>query len=314
MTVKFGVNTGQANTTWQDLVELWRDLDRESNYDYLWLVDHFVPGTGGAIGADGPHLEGWTCLAALAIATERVRIGTLVTGNTYRHPTVLAKMATTVDHISGGRLEFGLGAAWHEYEHEVYGIPFHMVRERLERLEESARVIKLLWTEPRTKFEGKYYQLHEPPYNPPNVQQPHPPFLIGGGGEKRTLRTVARYADACNVSGTPEEVRHQFEVLEGHCRDAGRDPSDIRRTIQVMLFLNEDLAFQERVVQGVKAFRGGTEDEARRSVLMGSVEDVRVGVQAYVDAGVEEIYLAQFPRTHRESLLRFSREVIPAFR
>ncbi|TMG05521.1 MAG: LLM class flavin-dependent oxidoreductase [Chloroflexi bacterium] len=185
---------------------------------------------------------------------------------------------------------------------------------RLERLEESARVIKLLWTEPRPKFEGKHYQLHEPPYDPPNVQQPHPPFLIGGGGEKRTLRTVARYADACNVSGTPEEVRHKFEVLEGHCRDAGRDPSEIRRTMQVMLFLNEDPAFQERVVQGVKAFRGGTEDEARRSVLMGSVEDVRAGVQAFVDVGVEEIYLQQFPRTHRESLLRFSREVIPAFR
>jgi len=314
MSVKFGVNTGQANTTWPELVELWRELDRESNYDYLWLVDHFVPGAGAAMGADGPHLEGWTCLSALAMATERVRIGTLVTGNTYRHPSVLAKMATTVDHISGGRLEFGLGAAWHEYEHEVYGIPFHTVRERLERLEESAHVIKLLWTEARPKFEGTYYQLHEPPYNPPNVQQPHPPFLIGGGGEKRTLRTVARYADACNVSGTPEEVRYKFDVLEGHCREAGRDPSSIRRTMQVLLFLNEDPAFQERVVQGVKAFRGGTEDEARRAVLMGSVEDVSASVQSFVDAGVQEIFLQQFPRTHRESLLRFSKEVIPAFR
>ena len=130
--VKFGVNTGQANTTWPELRELWQELDGESNYDYLWLVDHFVPGAGGAMGADGPHLEGWTSLAALAMATERVRIGTLVTGNTYRHPAVLAKMATTVDHISGGRLEFGLGAAWHQYEHEVFGIPFHTVRERLE--------------------------------------------------------------------------------------------------------------------------------------------------------------------------------------
>jgi F420-dependent oxidoreductase-like protein len=314
MSVKFGVNTGQANTTWDDLRELWQELDRESNFDYLWLVDHFVPGTGGAMGADGPHLEGWTCLAALAMATERVRIGTLVTGNTYRHPSVLAKMATTVDHISGGRLEFALGAAWHEYEHEVFGIPFHTVHERLERLEESARVIKLLWTEDQPKFEGKYYQLDNPPYNPPGVQQPHPPFLIGGGGEKRTLRTVARYADACNVSGTPEEVRHKFDVLEQHCRDAGRDPSQVRRTIQIMLFLNEDPAFQQRVVQGMMAFRQCNEHEARRSVLMGSVEDVKAGVQSFADVGVEEFYIAQFPRTHRESLLRFSREVIPAFR
>jgi F420-dependent oxidoreductase-like protein len=314
MTVHFGVNTGQANTTWPELVDLWQELDRDSNFDHLWLVDHFVPGAGGAVGSEGPHFEGWTALSALAMATERVRIGTLVTGNTYRHPSVLAKMATTVDHISGGRLEFGLGAAWHEYEHEAFGIPFHTVRERLDRLEEAAHLIKLLWTEERPQFEGKYYQVNEPPYNPPNVQQPHPPFLIGGGGEKRTLRTVARYADVCNVQGTPEQVQHKFEVLAQHCRDAGRDPSEVKRTIQVMLFLNDDPAFQQRVVQGVMAFRGGTEDEARRSVLMGSVDDVKAGVQAFVDAGVEGIYLQQFPRTHRESLLRFSKEVIPAFR
>jgi F420-dependent oxidoreductase-like protein len=314
MTVHFGVNTGQANTTWEELRELWQELDSDSNFDHLWLVDHYVPGAGGAMGSEGPHLEGWTALAGLATTTQRVRIGTLVTGNTYRHPAVLAKMATTVDHISGGRLDFGLGAAWHEYEHQALGIPFHTVRERLERLDEAAHLIKLLWTEDRPKFEGKYYKLDNPPYNPPNVQQPHPPFLIGGGGEKRTLRTVARYADVCNVSGTPEQVRHKFDVLDQHCRDAGRDPSEIGRTIQIMLFLNDDPAFQERVVQGVKAFRGGTDDEARRSVLMGSVDDVKAGVQAFIDAGVEGFYLQQFPRTHRESLLRFSKEIIPAFR
>jgi len=312
--VKFGVQASQGNTTWPELLDLWRELDQDSEFDYLWLVDHFVPGQGTAMGADGPHLEGWTALAALAQATERVRIGPLVTGNTYRHPAVLAKMATTVDHISNGRLEFGLGAAWHQYEHEAFGIPFHTVRERLKRLEEATHLIKLLWTEARPKFEGKYYQLREPPYNPPNVQQPHPPVVIGGGGEKRTLRTVARYADACNVSGTPEEVQHKFEVLEQHCRDIGRDTATIRRTIQVLLFLNEDPAFQQRVVQGVMAFRGSSEDDARRSVLMGSVDDVRAGVQSFIDAGVQEMYLAQFPRTHRESLLRFSKEVVPAFR
>jgi alkanesulfonate monooxygenase SsuD/methylene tetrahydromethanopterin reductase-like flavin-dependent oxidoreductase (luciferase family) len=238
----------------------------------------------------------------------------MVTGNTYRHPAVLAKMATTVDQISDGRLEFGIGGAWHTYEHEAFAIPFHTTKERLERLDEAVQVIKLLWTENRPNFQGRYYQLDKPPYNPPNVQQPHPPILIGGGGEKRTLRTVAKYADATNVIGTAEEVRHKYEVLEQRCKEVGRDFSEIRRTTQVPLFLNEDPAFQQRVVQGTIAFRGGTEEEARRSVLMGSLDEVKAGVQAFADAGVQEIMLAQFPRSHRNSLLRFSQEVIPAFR
>ena len=314
MGMKFGVQATQSGVTWEELLSLWQELDRESNFDHLWLMDHFVTGAGTAADSSGPCMEGWTALAALALATSRVRLGILVTGNTYRHPAVLAKMATTVDHISGGRLEFGLGAAWHTYEHQAFAIPFRTTRERLERLDEAAQVIKLLWTQPRPKFEGRYYQLDEPPYNPPNVQQPHPPILIGGGGEKRTLRTVAKYADATNVSGTPDDARRKFEVLEGHCREVGRDYSQIRRTVQLLLFLTDDPGFQQRVVQGVMAFRGVGEEEARRSVLLGSVEDVKSQVQAFADAGVQEIVLAQFPRTHRESLLRFSSEVVPAFR
>lgn len=315
--MKFGVQTGQDGTEWRDLLDLWRELDRDSNFESLWLVDHFVPGPGTAMGADAPHFEGWTALAALAMATSRVRVGVLVSGNTYRHPAVLAKMATTVDHISGGRLEFGLGAAWHTYEHGAFAIPFYTTKERLERLDEAVQVIKLLWTQPRPTFQGRFYQLDQPPYNPGNVQSAsggHPPILVGGGGERRTLRTVAKYADATNVSGTPEEVRHKFEVLENHCRDVGRDFNEIRRTIQVLLFLNEDAAFQQRVVQGIVSFRGGSEEDARRSVLMGSVDDVKAGVQAFIDAGVQEIIVSQFPRTHRESLLRYSQEVLPAFR
>ncbi len=312
--MKFGVQATQAGASWDELLSLWQELDGDSNFDHLWLMDHFVTGMGAAMGSEGPCMEGWTALAALAQATSRVRLGIMVTGNTYRHPAVLAKMATTVDQISGGRLEFGLGGAWHTYEHEAFAIPFHTTKERLERLDEAVQVIKLLWTQTRPTFQGRYYQLDQPPYNPPNVQQPHPPILIGGGGEKRTLRTVAKYADATNVSGTPEEVRHKYDVLEGHCKEVGRDFSEIRRTIQVPLFLNEDPAFQQRVVQGMVSFRGGTEEEARRSVLMGSVEDVKNGVQGFVDAGVQEIIVAQFPRFHRESLLRFSQEVIPAVR
>jgi len=314
MGMRFGVQASQSGVTWEELLALWQELDRGSNFDHLWLMDHFVTGAGTAADSSGPCMEGWTSLAALAQATSRVRLGILVTGNTYRHPAVLAKMATTVDHISGGRLEFGLGAAWHTYEHEAFAIPFHTTRERLARLDEAAQVIKLLWTMQRPKFQGRHYQLDEPPYNPPNVQQPHPPILIGGSGERRTLRTVAKYADAANVSGTPKEVRRKFEVLEAHCREVGRDYSEIRRTVQLLLFLTDDPAFKQRVVQGVMAFRGASEEDARRSVLLGSVEEVKAQVGEFAEAGVQEIIVAQFPRTHRESLLRFSQDVVPAFR
>lgn len=311
--MKFGVQATQSGISWEDLLDLWRELDTNTAFEHLWLMDHFVTGQGTAANSEGPCLEGWTALAALAQATSRARIGIMVTGNTYRHPAVLAKMATTVDNISGGRLEFGLGAAWHEYEHQAFAIPFHTVRERLERLDESAHVIKALWTEDRPKFDGKYYQLDAPPYNPPNVQKPHPPIVIGGGGEKRTLRTVAKYADATNVSGTPDDVRRKFQVLEGHCRDVGRDFSEIRRTIQVLLFLTDDEDFKRRVIQGVMAFRGGDEEEARRSTLLGSPDEVKAQIKKFAEAGVQEIVLAQFPRAHRQSLLRFSQEVIPEF-
>ncbi len=313
MTLKFGVQATQSGVSWHDLLSLWQDLDRDPNFDHLWLMDHFVAGGGGAE-VEEPCLEGWTSLSALAMATSRIRIGMLVSGNTYRHPAVLAKMATTVDNISNGRLEFGLGAGWHTFEHEAFGIPFLTTRERLDRLSEAAQLIKLLWTQPHPTFQGKYYQLDQPPFSPPNIQQPHPPILIGGDGERHTLMTVAKYADTCNVSGSPDEVRRKFEVLERHCRTVGRDFTTIRRTTLAHLFLNDDIAFQQRVAERFAAFRGVGEEEARRPLLLGSIDEVRAKVQAFVDAGVQEMILAQTPRFHAASLRRFSRELIPAFR
>ncbi len=313
MSVKFGAVPNQSGVTWHDLLAVWEELDRETAFDHLWLMDHFVTGFGTAFGADGPCLEGWTALAALSQATSRVRLGILVTGNTYRHPAVLAKQATTVDHISGGRLELGIGAAWHTYEHEAFGIPFHTTKERLDRLEEAVKFIKALWTEPLPQISGRYYYLNQPPYNPPNVQDPYPPILIGGGGEKRTLRIVAQYADAANVSGTPEEVRHKYDVLEKHCTDVGRPYASIRRTIQIPLFLTDDAGFRQRVLQGMSAATGRNEDEVSRSLLLGSVDEVKERIAEYVEAGVQEFMLAQWPRFHRESLQRFSADVIPAF-
>src|SRR3990172_12440122 len=152
MSIKFGAAATQAGVSWDDLLSLWQELDRESGFDHLWLMDHFVTGMGSAFGSEGPCTEGWTALAALAQATSRARLGILVSGNTYRHPAVLAPMATTVDHISGGRLEFGLGAAWHTYEHQAFAIPFRTTRERLERLDEAAQGVKPPLAQPPPHF------------------------------------------------------------------------------------------------------------------------------------------------------------------
>jgi F420-dependent oxidoreductase-like protein len=312
--MKFGAVPNQSGVTWPDLLACWQELDKNSNFDTLWLMDHFVSGFGQEFGSAEPCMEGWTALAALAQATSRVKLGVLVTGNGYREPTVLAKQATTVDHISGGRLVFGIGAGWHEYESKAFGLPLPSVKERLDRLEEAAHLVKLLWTADRPSFAGKYYKLDAPPYNPGNVQDPHPPILIGGGGEKRTLRIVAKYADMCNVSGSPEDVKRKFDLLDQYAQDAGRDPASIRRTIQVPLFLNDNPAFKERVLQGVSVMTGGDVEAARKTILLGNVDEVKEQVAAFKEAGVEEMYLALWPRFIMPAVKAFSDEVIPAFR
>ena len=311
MGIKFGMSF-ETDVSWDDLLALSQELDRNSNFDHIWVTDALVGRE-----PDGPRLEAWPALAALARETSRLRLGVMVTGNVYRHPAVLAKMATTVDHISGGRLEFGIAAGW-PGESERFGISFYSARERAERLDEAVQLVKLLWTQPRPEFRGRYYQLDQPPYAPPNVQRPHPPILVGGGGEKRTLRTVARYADAANAGDdagtTPEEFRRKNDVLDAHCRDVGRDPSTIRRTTEIMLFLNDDPAFQQRVVDGIVSGLGRTEQDAPRTILLGSVEDVKAGIGEFIDAGAQEFIVWQLPRIHVKSLMRFSDEVIPAFR
>ncbi len=312
MAARFGVQVSQANVEWSELLSIWQELDH-SNFHSVWTMDHFVPGWRPEH-AGGPCLEGWTTLAALAQATSHIRIGCLVSGVTYRHPAVLAKMATTVDIISNGRLEFGIGAAWHEYEHRAYGIPFYTVKERQDRLEEAVQLIKALWTATPANFRGKYYQLDDAPYMPPNVQKPHPPIMVAGGGEKRTLRTLARYGDVMNVSGSPQTVLHKIEVMKAHCRDVGRDPAEIRLTIQVPLFLTDDRSLVERAVLGMAAATNTTPEEARKGMLAGSLEEVKADVQRFIEVGVEEIILAQSPRVDIAALRRFSEEVIPAFR
>ncbi len=225
--LRFGLKNSGQDTTIEALRAVWR-IAEEAGFDHVWDFDHLA--SIGAGGPDRPIYEGWTLQAAMAEATKRVRIGCLVTGNTYRNPALLAKQAVTVDHLSGGRLEFGIGAAWAEIEHEMYGI--EGLDHRVGRLSESLRIIKSLWTEERTNFAGRYYQFKDAIANPKPVQKPHPPIWIGASGPS-TLRLVARDADVWNIAGgDPERVAELSARLEEACGAVGRDPSEIRRSLQ----------------------------------------------------------------------------------
>lgn len=209
---------------------MWRIGD-EAGFDHCWCFDHFVS-LGGEPTFD--IYDGWVTLAAMAALTKRVRVGNMVTGNTYRHPAVLAKMAVTLDHLSGGRLEMGIGAAWMEPEHRMLGIEFPTVGQRMTRLDEACRLMRLLWTEPLASFQGKHYALANAIAEPKPLQKPHPPLWIGGKGERRLLRIVARHADVWNASvDDPEEGARLAAVLDQHCGSIGRDPATIRRSAQV---------------------------------------------------------------------------------
>lgn len=182
-----------------------------------------------------PMLEGYTTLGYLAGQTEQVRLSLLVTGTTYRHPGLLAKIVTTLDVLSKGRAMLGIGAAWYDREHAGLGVPFPSTSERFERLEETLQIVRQMWSDEDGAYDGRHYRLAETVCVPPPVQQPHPPVLIGGSGEKKTLRMVAQYADACNLFGeTPDVVRHKLEVLRGHCDELGRDYDAIEKTMIVM--------------------------------------------------------------------------------
>jgi F420-dependent oxidoreductase-like protein len=217
-----GLDVSQHQLTWDELLGRVR-LAEDTGFDGVWVFDHFQPLYGDAT---GPCLEAWTLLAALAAQTRRVRLGTLVTGMTYRHPSVLAAEALTVDHVSGGRLEIGLGAAWFEQEHRALGIPFPPTRERVDRLEEAVQVIDALLARDEATFEGRHYRLEKARLRPRPVQQPRPPIWIGGGGP-RTLRIAARHADAWHGFGSLEDLAQKCAFVSREAERAGRDPHAI---------------------------------------------------------------------------------------
>ncbi|HEY8172148.1 MAG TPA: TIGR03560 family F420-dependent LLM class oxidoreductase [Dehalococcoidia bacterium] len=311
--MRFGIQTSLNNVEWREIEDMWRFLDKETRFHSAWTFDHFVPpGPGQDVNAN--CFEGWAALAALAPITDRIRLGCLVTGVTYREPAVLAKMAVTIDHASKGRLEFGIGAAWHQLEHRMYGIPFYDVKERQDRLEEATQIIRLLFdSDSPVTFEGKHYRVENAVFLPKSVQKPHPPIMIGGGGEKRTLRTLARYGDVMNVSGTPEQVKAKVAVLEQHCRDVGRDPSEIRKTVFGTIVVSENQGLIDRIAAMFGAGMGLKPDEAKRIMPIGSPEHVRSVVAKYADIGVSEMIMMSQGPWKQDVYRRISDEVISAF-
>jgi F420-dependent oxidoreductase-like protein len=250
--MRYGLKLSQ-NASIDQYRAVWRVAD-EAGFDHCWNMDHLAT-LGGDPGGD--IFEAWTLLAAMAEATTRTRIGCMVTSVTYRHPGVLAKMAVTVDHVSGGRLEFGLGAGWAENEHEMFNMRLGPPKERLDRLEEALRIIRSLWTEPSTTQLGGPYRVQDAIAEPKPIQRPHPPIWIGGSGRRRTLRVVAEHADAWNMAGGgPAQLEDLSHVLDGHCEAIGRDPAEIRRTVQTRPPENDD-----DLLRLVEQYRGAGADD-----------------------------------------------------
>jgi alkanesulfonate monooxygenase SsuD/methylene tetrahydromethanopterin reductase-like flavin-dependent oxidoreductase (luciferase family) len=301
---------------WPSTAQPWPDLLRgcqwaESHgWHGIWVPDHFMTNMPVGIEAEeelSPWLEAWTTQAALAALVPRVRIGAMVSGNLYRHPSVVANMAGTIDEISGGRAVVGLGAGWQENEHARYGIELGGPAERSDRLEESCRVIRSLLDEPRTSFRGDHYSLDGAPCSP-SGREGRIPLLVGGKGEKRTLRTVARHADEWNVWALPHEVGPKRQVIERWCDEIDRDPAEIRITISMMARICESPKQRDSLLERLGSHGG----------LVGAgVEEVRDAAGAYAEAGVDELVIADFnlPLKDREDILgQLQDEVLNEFR
>jgi F420-dependent oxidoreductase-like protein len=253
--MRFAIKTRPEHTTWQRLRDVWIAADEFQIFESAWNWDHFYPLSGDMA---GPNFEGWSMLAAMAEATSRIRIGCQVTGMIYRHPAVLANMAATVDIISDGRLELGVGAGWNQLECDAYGIELPPLKERFDRFDEGVQAIVGLLRDPVTNFDGKYVKLTEARCEPKPVQRPHPPITIGGKGPKRTLRAAARWAQQWNVIVSDvDEWRPLKDILVGHCEDLGRDPSEI--TCSVNVRIDPDQPLDNAVAQAAAYGQAGVD-------------------------------------------------------
>ncbi|TME08468.1 MAG: LLM class F420-dependent oxidoreductase [Chloroflexi bacterium] len=312
MPIKFGVMVPQGwrmdLVDFPDPVEAFEAMTRVAQvaenlgFNSVWLYDHFhtIP-----VPSQEVTFECWMSTAALARDTKRVRIGQLVTCNGYRNPALLAKMASTVDVMSHGRLDFGVGAGWFEHEYRAYGYDYPDAPERLRYLREAIQVILAMWTQEEAVFEGKYYQVCGAINQPKGIQKPHIPLLIGGGGEKVTLKLVAQYADACNIGGDIPTIRHKLDVVKQHCENVGRDYTSIRRTSSSICVIGES---EEAALASLKPYQRDIVTLMRASAMIGSPETIRRRIAELEDAGIQELII-WFPDAAKlESLRLFARE------
>ena len=299
--IRFGIHSGPQHTTYAEYVQLWKTVEA-MGYDWASVFDHFVPIFSDP---EGPCFEGPTLLAAMAAQTSRIRCGILVIGNTYRNPAILANIAATIDHISAGRLEWGIGAGWWEMEHEQYNVPYPPIGRRIRMLGETATIQKLLWTQHRTSFDGRFYHLDNALCEPHPVQRSIP-LWIGGMGEQRTLRVVAESADGWNTFLMPlDQYRHKLDVLSGHCRDTGRDPNEIRKSLVVQVILGNDEAELRERTGRLRAGQQG---------LTGVPEQVAEQIMPYIDAGVGDFIVGVRPPYDYGTLETFIGKVAPLVR
>jgi len=306
--IRFGLQTGQQSIEWKDMLDLWRKADGWG-YDSLWNFDHFYP---IFVDPEGPCFEGWTTLSALAQATTRARIGHLVNGNTYRHPCVTAKMAATLDHVSGGRLNLGIGAGWFELEHRNFGIDFKDVPGRLAALDEACQIILGMFTQPKTTVKGRHYTVTDAMGLPKPLQQPHPPIMIGGTGKKVLLKIVAKYADMWNAAGSTAQFGELIEIIKRHGDRVRRDTDTIEKTAVMPMCYKAAAPRQEFMCNLVASMRQTTPEEARKQIMIGDKQECLDTVGRYTKVGVTHFIFMTFSPYFLDEIQGFAEEVMPA--
>jgi F420-dependent oxidoreductase-like protein len=300
-----------ADTSTSQIADSLRNLvtkAENSGFDSFWVMDHFhqIQFVGRP---EEPMLEGWTVISMLAAITTKIKLGTLVTGIIYRYPSVLAKVAATLDILSKGRLFMGIGAGWNEQESLAYGITFPSNQERMLMLEEAIQIICKMWTEePYASFNGKYYQIRNAYCNPKPIQKPYPPILVGGSGERKTLKIVAKYADACNLFGSLETVRKKLDTLKEHCKSVGRDYNSILKTKLSAIIVDDNSDVVKNRVR--ETFRGIPEEQIKEFIIYGTPEDVSRQIQMLEEVGIQYLIVDLEPSRELEALGTFANKVI----